>query len=342
MVATGRACLRVRRTEPSTMTLLLSHDDVRASVTMAGAIEAMEAGFLEEGEGHTRMPARTNIGAGKGWLRVGPVVMEQSGWMGFKAMNLAPGHGVRYQVHLYTIASGALEAIMDAQYLTTLRTGATSAVATRRLANPGPCSVALLGSGAEAVAQLEAMHCAGFVRSAKVFSPTAANRENLAQRCRAEMGIEVAAVSSAEAAVDGAQLVLAAVKSGASVFFGRWLKPGMHVNSVGTARRDQREIDPETFARSTRIAVDTREGVFSEAGDAVAAAEVLAPDDVSELAEIVAGRRSGRQSATEITLFKSVGTGIQDIALAAMIFTRAKALGLGTQIGEFPFLKKGR
>ena len=111
------------------MTLLLSHEDVQKSVSMADAIEAMEAGFLEEGGGGVLLPPRINIKAGKGWLRVGPVVMESSGWMGFKAMNLTPGQGVRYQVHLYSIASGALEAIMDAQFLTTLRTGATSAVA---------------------------------------------------------------------------------------------------------------------------------------------------------------------------------------------------------------------
>ena len=97
------------------MTLLLSNEDVRAAVTMLDAIEAMEAAFLEQGSGGVNQPPRTNIKAGKGWLRVGPVVMEQSGWMGFKAMNLAAGVGVRYQVHLYAIEDGDLKAIMDAQ-----------------------------------------------------------------------------------------------------------------------------------------------------------------------------------------------------------------------------------
>lgn len=323
------------------MTLLLTHEDVRKSVTMADAIEAMEAGFLEEGEGHTTLPQRINIKAGKGWLRVGPVVMEKSGWMGFKAMNLAAGQGVRYQVHLYSIATGALEAIMDAQHLTTLRTGATSAVATRRLARAGPTAVALLGSGAEAVAQLDAMHAAGFVGSARVFSPTAANRERLATDFRARCGMDIKPVGSAEEAVAGAGMVLAAVKSTETVFFGRWLTPGMHVNSVGTARRDQREIDPETFARAARVVVDTREGVFGEAGDAIAAKDAVRLAQVRELAELVAGKAQGRQSAEEITLFKSVGSGIQDIALAAKIFERARAAGIGTSIGEFPYLKKG-
>ena len=139
------------------MTLLLGHDDVRAIVDMGDAITAMETAFREEGEGWALLPARINMKAGKGWLRVGPVALEQSGLAGFKAMNLAPGHGVRYQVHLYKIATGELLAIMDAQHLTTLRTGATSAVATRRLARPGPALVALLGSSVEARAQLDAM-----------------------------------------------------------------------------------------------------------------------------------------------------------------------------------------
>ena len=145
------------------MTLLLPHEDVCAAVGMADAIVAMEEAFREEGEGAVLLPPRINMKAGKGWLRVGPVSLEKSGWMGFKAMNLVPGAGVRYQVHLYEIASGALLAIIDAQHLTTLRTGATSAVATRRLARPGAAVVALLGSGVEARAQLEAMQADGKV-----------------------------------------------------------------------------------------------------------------------------------------------------------------------------------
>lgn len=321
------------------MALLLSHEDVQALVGMPEAIECMEAAFREEGAGATSLPPRINMKAGKGWLRVGPVALESSGWMGFKAMNLAPGAGVRYQVHLYDIASGALKAIMDAQHLTTLRTGATSAVATRRLARPGAAVVALLGSGVEARAQLEAMQADGKVASARVFSPTAANRERLAQDFRASHGMQITAVGSAEQAVEGADLILAAVKSTVPVLQGAWLQPGAHVNSVGTARRDQREIDAETFARSARIIVDTKEGVFGEAGDAVVARDALRTE-VHELAQLVTGNIPGRSSPEEITLFKSVGTGIQDIALAALIYQRALERRAGTDLGEFPYLKR--
>lgn len=322
------------------MACLLTHEDVRALVTMGDAIEAMEMAFAEEGAGAALLPPRINMKAGRGWLRIGPVALERSGWMGFKAMNLVPGQGVRYQVHLYRIENGELLAIMDAQHLTTLRTGATSAVATRRLARQGAAVVAVLGSGVEAQAQLEAMHADGRVKSARVFSPTVANRQRLAEDFRRRHGMQIVDVASAEEAVDGAQIVLAAVKSAEPVLFGRWLRPGMHVNSVGTARKDQREIDQETFARSDRIAVDTREGVFGEAGDAVAAKEIVSGKEVHELSALVAGKASGRVDLNEITLFKSVGTGIQDIALAAVIYQRAQEREVGKPIGVFPYLKK--
>jgi ornithine cyclodeaminase/alanine dehydrogenase len=278
--------------------------------------------------------------AGKGWLRVGPVSLEQSGWMGFKAMNLCPGQGVRYQVHLYRAATGELLAIMDAQHLTTLRTGATSAVATKRLARKGPADVALLGSGPEARAQLLAMHALGVVRSAKVYSPTEANREKLADDFRREHGLDISAVKSARDAVEGCGIVLAAVKSPETVLYGEWLEPGVHVNSVGTARHDQREIDPVTFQKSAITVVDTRDGVFGEAGDAVAAKDVVKPEHVYELSQLVTGKAPARSSDDQITLFKSVGTGTQDIALAAMIYERALSHGLGTRFGGFPIAKK--
>jgi alanine dehydrogenase len=322
------------------MALLLKHEEVMQTVSMDDAIVAMESGFKEEGEGGALLPQRINVKAGKGWFRVGPVVLQNSGWVGFKAMNLAPGHGLRYQVHLYKIESGELLCIMDAQHLTTLRTGATSAVATRRLKKGKPCVVSLLGSGAEAYAQLDAMRAAGYVSSARVFSPTEANRKRLAETFRTRHDMDIVDVPSAEAAVDGSEIVLAAVKSNTTVLLGRWLQPGMHVNSVGTARRDQREIDVETFTRSDVIVVDTKEGVFGEAGDAYAARESVSEDSVSELSSVVVGNASGRTHDDQITLFKSVGTGIQDIALAAVIYQRAAERGIGTDMGTFPYLKE--
>ncbi len=322
------------------MVLFLRHDDVCASVAMEDAIAAMEDGFREEGEGAALVPPRINMRVGKGWLRLGPASLETSGWAGFKAMNLSPGQGVRYQVHLYRSETGELLSIMDAQHLTTLRTGATSAVATRRLARKGSAVVGLLGSGAEARAQLDAMRALGVVKSAKIFSRTEENRKRLAEEFRQRYDMDVVAVNSPESAIVGSDIILAAVKSSESVVRGEWLSPGMHINSVGTARRDQRELDPLTFQRSDIIVVDTREGVLTEAGDAVAAKDVIELKEIHQLSDLVMDRAPSRQSDEQITLFKSVGTGIQDIALASMVYQRALTRGLGTQLDDFPKIKR--
>jgi alanine dehydrogenase len=311
---------------------------------MADAIEAMESGFLEEGNGGVHQPQRTNItiDTPKGFLRLGPCVMANSRWMGFKAMNLAEGAGVRYQVHLYNMNDGALCAIMDAQLLTTLRTGAASAVATRRLARSGPGVVAVIGSGREAFMQLEAMRVAGYVRSAKVYSPTVANRQSFAAYFREKLCMDVTDVPSAQAAVEGADIIVAAIASSEPAVRGQWLHAGMHINSVGTARPTLREVDEDVLRRSDIIAVDTRNGVFSEAGDCVVARDWLKPDQACELAELVCGNAQGRRSDQQITLFKSVGTAVQDIALAVKVYQNARSMGLGDVLDGFPIVADRR
>jgi ornithine cyclodeaminase/alanine dehydrogenase len=321
--------------------LLLHEDEVRASVTMEDAIEAMEAAFREQAEGMVVQPQRLNLDAGRGWLRIGPAVMQRSGWMGFKAMNLAPGQGRRYQVFLYRIEDGALVALMDGQSLTTLRTGATGGVAARRLARGGPLPMGLFGSGYEARSQAEAMRAVGLVGSLRIYSPTAANRERLARELARAWGIEATAVDHPRAAAEGCGLVALAVRSHEPVLRGEWLEPGTHVSSVGAGRPEHREVDPAVFQRSAVVVVDTRQGVFEEAGDAIAARDAIAPGQVHELADLVAGRAPGRTAPDQITLFKSVGTAIQDVALAACVYERARERGLGTELEGFPGLRSG-
>src|SRR5262249_15529129 len=207
---------------------------------------------------------------------------------------LAEGTGCRYQVHLYSMDDGALRAIMDAQFLTTLRTGATSAVATKRLARKGPGTVGVVGSGREAYMQLEAMRALGCVGAAKVYSPTPGNREAFAAYFRDNSRMKIESVDSAQAAVAGSDIVLAAVASSQPAVMGQWLRPGVHVNSVGTARPTLREIDEDVLRRSDIITVDTRSGVFNEAGDCVVAKGWLRPETASELSELVCGRAPGR------------------------------------------------
>ena len=326
------------------MPILLPHDDVYRCISMAEAIDAVELGLRDEAAGALMQPQRHNLRFGPdgrdGFLRIGPCALLNSGWMGFKAMNLARGHGVRYQIHLYEMATGELKAIMDAQYLTTLRTGATSAVASKRLTRRGSLAVGVIGSGKEAWAQLQAMAAIGKVNYVKVFSPTEANRKAYAARCIEELGIEAISVDTADEAVEGAGLVLAAVNSGKHVLFGSQLEPGMHVNSVGTARPILREIDPEVFRLADIIVVDTREGVFQEAGDAILAVRENAvdPEDAYEAHQVVSGEAPERTDDSQITLFKSVGTALQDIATAVRVYLNAKERGVGHKLPDFPYL----
>jgi ornithine cyclodeaminase/alanine dehydrogenase-like protein (mu-crystallin family) len=148
--------------------------------------------------------------------------------------------------------------------------------------------------------------------------------------------MDIVDVTSAEAAIDGADIIVAAIASSQPAVMGRWLRPGMHINSVGTARPILREIDEDVLRRSDIIAVDTRHGVFTEAGDCVVAKEWLKPERACELAELVCGRVAGRSRDQQITLVKSVGTAVQDIALAVKIYHNSLAMGLGGEARRLP------
>ena len=321
------------------MVMLLRNAEVRQCVDMVDAIDALEAAFLEEFRGGLHQPQRLNMPAGeagKAFLRIGPCVMHHSGWMGFKAMNLAKDVGVRYQIHLYSMADGELRAIMDGQFLTTLRTGATSAVATKRLARSIPGVIGVLGAGEEALMQLEAVRALGLVKSARVFSPTTQKREALASHFRERFGMQIIAVGSEEEAVRGSDIVVAAVNSPKPVLLGQWLSAGVHVNSVGTARPTQREIDEAVLRMTDIMVVDTRDGVFTEAGDCISSKGVIEPRKVHELAELVGGKAPARTQDTQVTLFKSVGTAVQDVAVAVRVYQNAVARGLGQELEGFP------
>ncbi len=321
------------------MAILLTHDEVASAVTMTEAVGILEEGFRVQARGEVSLPTRLTTPAGRGWLRMMPAVASGMGVMGFKAMNLVPKIGVRYVVFLYRIQDGALLAIMDAESITTQRTGAVSAVATKWMAREDASTVGVLGSSAEAKAQLVAMAAVRPVRAAKVFSPNPEHRERFVNEMSRALGIDVRPVESAREAVRGTDLVVLAVKATAPVFSGEWIEPGMHVNAIGSVRPEQREIDPETFRRSDPVVVDSREETM-ESGDGLAAkADGLDGSGFRELWELVEGVVSGRTHTGSITLFKSVGTALQDLSLAKKIYEVALSKGLGRDLGDFPHVK---
>ena len=322
------------------MTLLLGDADIRAVLGWRPAVDAVRAAYVTgDGPGHgARYPGRS-IARGDGvWLRVLPGVPEDGGLMGAKIIAGAPRAGrVSYLIALFDQATTELVALLDGNSVTGYRTAATSALAVDLLAVPGPLTVGVLGSGFEAGKHLRAIAAIRDITSARVYSPRVASRERFAAEA-ADLSFPVTPAGSAEAAVASAALVVCAARSHdeSPVLLGRWLTPGMTVVSVGSTVPEQREVDAETITRADVIIADVVDEVLHETGDLIAAraAGAEVDDRVGSLAGLVSGARGGRTDGEQIVLYKSVGSAVQDLAVAAMCARAAigKGLGMGVEV----------
>jgi ornithine cyclodeaminase/alanine dehydrogenase-like protein (mu-crystallin family) len=320
------------------MTLVLDEAEVRQALDMQGAIEAMEALCREEAADETLSADRIHLRLPRGFMRILPGVLTRSGVMGYKAFHVT-GQGVRYAVYLFDLESGAPLAMMDANYITAIRTGAMAAVALKYLSPPHATRVGVIGSGMEARSEMAAlMAVRPAIRHGRVFSPRAERREAFAREIADMHGIEMFAVDRPQYAVADADILLVATgtRGGGVALEGAWLQAGLHVNSIGSTAPEQREIDPLVWQRADRIVLDTLR-LLHESGDALAAeqAHTLDRSRIVELNKVVAGEAAGRTSAEQTTLYKSVGTGLQDLAAAHRIYLAARERGLGTQIADF-------
>lgn len=320
------------------MTLLLTDEEVSAVATIEMAIEAMEGAYRLAGDGRVGEPRRYDIELGSGWLRLMAVDAAGLGVFGYKAMNLMPGVGVRYGVYVYDCTTGALLAVADARRITALRTAACSAVAARRLVAPGVRRLAVIGTGAEARTQLLAMQAVRPAGSVAVYSRSAQNRQRFADEMAPLITGVVEPCNSVAEATKGASLIVLATKSETPVLEVNHLDSPVHVNSVGAARLNQRELAPEVFSMADLIVCDSVELVTREAGDAAVARDQghFDPSAAISLAELL---RDDQRRAPGITVFKSVGSALQDLALAVRVVDAARSRGLGTQIDNFPSVK---
>ncbi len=291
---------------------------------MGLAIEGMEQAFRRLAKGEAVMPRRGRLdlpGSG-GILFTMPAYTGTS--LAVKIVSVYsqnPARGLPL-IHATVLAldpaTGEALALLEGATLTAIRTGAASGAATDALANPDAAIVAILGSGRQARTQLEAVAAVRRIREARVYSPTREHREAFARQTGAR------AASSAEEAVSGADIICTATTSATPVFDGRRLKPGVHINAVGSFSPERQELDADTIARSL-VVVDSRESAMAEAG--------LPPDRIhAELGEILAGRKPGRSSPAQITCFKSCGLAVQDAAAAGIALEQAVARNLGTPV----------
>lgn len=323
------------------MPLILGPDEVRRAARMPRLIETIETGLREQALGHVVMPARLNLPTTSGFFRVMPCVMRDGGRMGLKIFNGSVADGVRYLILIYDERSGELLCLMDAAYLTGARTGATTGIATRHQARADATSVGIIGSGLEARTNFEAVCAVRAIKHAKVYSPTAGNRARFAAEMSAKLGVAVMAVDSAEDAVRGTDIVIVATNTtahgNAIAYQGAWMEPGQHVNSIGATGGHLREIDPACFARADRIQVDSLEQVRGESGDSFAAldAGTWDEDKMIEMPAVVSQVARARTAERQVTLFKSVGTAVQDVMAGFAIYAEARRQGLGTELADF-------
>ncbi len=257
--------------------------------------------------------------------------------IGVKAVTFFPrNEGTDLDSHqgavlLFESGRGRLLAVIDATSLTSVRTAAVSGLATRLLAREDAGDLAIVGSGVEARTHLEAMLAVRRIRRIRVASKTPEKARAFAEREGKRHGVAVTPSASVREAVEGADIVCTVTSSPEPVLMGEWLSPGAHVNAVGSSVATARELDTAAVVHS-HLFVDQREAALAEAGDVVIpiqAGAITAEHIVGELGQLVIGVAKGRTSPTDVTVFKSVGLGIEDVAAAQHIYTKARGSGFG-------------
>ena len=321
---------------------ILNQAEVKQLLPMNECIAVMAEALKTLARGHAILPLRPVLWLPEkvGALGMMPAYLGDLNAMGLKVVSVFPGnHGTEYDSHqgavmLFETEHGRLLAIMDASAITAIRTAATTAVATHLLARADAGDLAILGSGIQARTHLEAMRLARPIRRVRVWSRNPEHARQFAERESRRPGVKIEPVESAQAAVTGADLICTTTAAREPVLLGDWLTPGAHVNAVGSSVAFTRELDTAAVVKS-RLFVDRRESTINEAGDFIFPKKegALGDDHIrGEIGELLLGAIPGRASADEITLFKSLGLAVEDLAAAHHIYQQALAKGVGLAV----------
>ncbi len=321
---------------------VFSADDVKAALPMREAVAAIREAFRELSTDEVVVPLRTHISLKKHNADV--LLMScyspRLDQVGMKIITLHPdnvGRGLPFiqaTVMVLDAERGTPLAVMSGAILTAIRTGAASGVATDLLARPDATRVAIIGTGVQAATQLEAMCTVRNIKFATVYDVDSVRANLFSERMQQKLKVHVVAAPSASVAITDAEIICTATTSRTPVFDDRDVSPGTHINAIGVYKPHEREIPAATVARA-RVVVDDVEAAWEEAGDLILARSEGAISDThihATLGNIIAGRAGGRESADEITLFKSVGVGNQDLSAAHVVLARGTALDLGTVV----------
>jgi ornithine cyclodeaminase/alanine dehydrogenase-like protein (mu-crystallin family) len=319
---------------PTDRTLFLSDADVAALADWPSAVAVLADAYARP-VSDAMVPPRSMARGDGIWLRSLTAVSPAGGHMGCKLIAASPrARRASYLISLFDQETMELRALIDGNRVTGLRTAATAVLAVDLLAPRTPLRVGILGSGFEARGALDCLRTVRALEVVRVFSPTPASRERFVESFRPIL--DIAATDVPEAAVNHAEVIICAARSRdeSPVLRGAWLPSGATVVSLGSTLPEQREVDEETMARAACIVADMPEEVLHDTGDAIAAtrAGVALADKLVPLPALAAGRVVPRRAHTDIVLYKSVGSALQDIVIAEMLLARAKQQGRGVPL----------
>ena len=313
------------------MTLHLSEAEVRQVLTMPMALEAVEEISRKQATGEVLVhPRRRFELPSGGFFHYMAAADFSAGFLAMKQYTFVRGK-IRFLVPLYEIASGDLVAMIEADYMGQLRTGAASGVATKYLARRDASVAAIIGTGGQARTQLEAIAAVRKLKSARVYGRDPERRKKFCEEMSSRIGVTVEPANSSSEAAQGAHILCTATTASHPVVSGADLASGLHINAIGANHAHKRELDDEAVAGADVIVVDSVEQSRQEAGDLIIAfkGDEICWTGVKKLSDVVAGRVSGRTSDTEVTLFKSNGIASWDLAVAMRVYTQAREKGLG-------------
>lgn len=313
--------------------LYITEAEVAELLPMEQALACVEASLKAQGEGAAVNRPRQRIFLPGVSLHYMAAAFPGINLMGTKIYTVARG-AMRFVVLLYDASGGELLALIEADRLGRIRTGAASGAATRALSRSNASTVAVLGAGRQARTQLEAVSLVRDLREARVFSRDPDRRSAFCREMEAKLGFQVQPAATAEDAVRSADIVITATTAREPVLRGEWLRAGAHVNAIGANMADRREVDDALLRRCAVIAVDSVEQCRAEAGDLI---QSFANDEaywekISEIGEVIAARKPGRRAADEITMFKSTGLALWDVAAGGEVLRAARETGRGQEI----------
>lgn len=320
------------------MALVLREEDVRSLIDASAVVQWVEESVRTPGDAHARNLPRQRVRLPKGTLHVLPAASVDLGVVGLKTYT-SFREGTRFLVLLYSAENGRLLALVESDLLGMLRTGAMSAVATKYMARTDAHTLAIFGTGWQAQGQAQCIAATRHLHQVRVYGRDVERRQRFAEELKELLGVDVVPSTSPAQALDGADIVSTVTTAKDPLFPDDAIATGTHINAAGSNSLIRRELD-ERLIRRANVVVDSRVQARQESGDLLIPVERgwLDWDLLPELGEVVAGHISGRRSDDDITIFESQGLGLQDVAVAAHIYERARERGVGEEIRLFDSL----